>query len=56
MKNGEYVRWEEEGQRYMLLNTTVIPFAAPETGEYCFFFANMSSDSIYVNSVSVTVE
>ena len=56
VKNGEYVRWEEEGQRYMLLNTTVIPFAAPETGEYCFFFANMSSDSIYVNSVSVTVE
>lgn len=54
VKDGGYFRWGDE--RYMLLNTTAVSFVAPENGEYQFFLANMSSDSIYVDSVSVSLE
>ena len=54
VKDGGYFRCGDD--RYMLLNTTTISFAAPEDGEYQFFLANMSSDSIYVDSVCVSPE
>ena len=54
VKDGGYFRCGDD--RYMLLSTTTISFVAPEDGEYQFFLANMSSDSIYVDSVCVSPE
>ncbi|MDR1132096.1 MAG: M56 family metallopeptidase [Oscillospiraceae bacterium] len=53
LKDGIYTEYTEYD--YRLQGETEIPFVAPEDGDYCFFMVNFSSDTIYVNSCTVTV-
>lgn len=58
-KDGEYTRYlpapsAAGGAGLTLLDTTEIPFVAPEDGDYCFFMVNFSSDTIYVERCTVS--
>jgi hypothetical protein len=50
LKDGVYT----EDSTISLLGKTSISFCVPEDGEYSFFFINYSSDTIYVDSCSIS--
>lgn len=50
LKDGVYTGYTEA----RLFGETPLSFCAPEDGEYNFFFINASSDTIYVNSCSIS--
>jgi len=52
LKDGEY--FEYKNDNYSLQGYTDISFTASEAGKYCIFLINASSDTIYVNSCTIS--